>query len=82
MIEMKAQIALDLVPLVKHLYKGGVLAVNGHDGTVHMTKELFHDTFPEVKAQAYGYGDYPFRFSTFVNGVEFFALSETEEVQG
>jgi hypothetical protein len=82
MVEYKAIIAGDLVPLMKHLYKGGVLAVNGHDGSVHMTVELFHKTFPAIEAEETGYGDYPFRFEAVVDGVMFFALSETGEVQG
>lgn len=82
MIEYKAIIARDLVPLVRHLYKGGVLAVNGHDGSVHMTRELFHATFPEV-TEPFEREDevYPYLFSVTVDGVEFFCLSKKGELE-
>lgn len=82
MIEYKAIIARDLVPLVRHLYKGGVLAVNGHDGSVHMTRELFHATFPEV-TEPFEREDavYPYLFSVTVDGVKFFCLSEKGELE-
>lgn len=79
MENIKAQIALDLVPLLKHLYNGGIIGIYptfGEAGQIQMTEKAFFETFPEVKADPYDYGDYPWRFSTFVNGVEFFALSE------
>ena len=76
MIEMKAQIAHDLVPLMKHLYKGGILAVNGGEGTVHMTESFFHEVFPDVRvAMPRPSEEYPFEWATWVEGVKFFALS-------
>ena len=78
MIETKAQIALDLVPLMKHLYRGGVLAVNGGTGDVHMTEEFFHEVFPDVLvAMPRASAEYPFKWAVWVEGVEFFALSTT-----
>lgn len=78
MIETKAQIALDLVPLMKHLYRGGVLAVNGGTGDVHMTEEFFHEVFPDVLvAMPRASEEYPFEWAAWVDHVKFFALSET-----
>lgn len=76
MIETKAQIALDLVPLVKHLYKGGVIGINGADGSVHLTESFFHEVFPDVLvAMPRASAEYPFKWAVWVEGVEFFALS-------
>lgn len=78
MIETKAQIALDLVPLVKHLYKGGVIGINGADGSVHLTESFFHEVFSDVLvAMPRESAEYPFKWAVWVEGVEFFALSTT-----
>lgn len=78
MIETKAQIALDLVPLMRFLYKGGVTAIYGGDGTVQLTEELFHKVFPDVKVAVPRASEvYPFAWKETVEGVEFFALSAT-----
>lgn len=76
MIEMKAQIAHDLVPLMKHLYEGGILSVYGGDGSVHMTESCFHKVFPDIMvAMPRPSEEYPFEWAAWVDGVYFFALS-------
>lgn len=81
MIEMKAQIAHDLVPLMKHLYEGGILSVYGGDGSVHMTESCFHKVFPEIKEPKERSGEYPFYWTATVDGVEFFALSRDGKLE-
>jgi hypothetical protein len=80
MENIKAQIALDLVPLLKHLYNGGIIGIYptfGAAGQIQMTEKAFFETFPEVDApEANPDSDFPFRWAETVNGVEFFALSE------
>lgn len=79
MVEYKAIIAGDLVPILRHLYEGGVIAVDGHAG-VHMTEKLFHATFPEVtKAGTRDSEVYPFEFSVTVDGVRFYCISDKAE---
>ena len=71
----KAQIAFALVPILKHLYSGGIIAVSGMTGEVHMTPAAFHETFPEITEREDRMSDqYPFIWKTTVEGVTFFAL--------
>ena len=79
MENIKAQIAFDLVPLMEHLYDGGILRV-GPDKEVHMTVEAFHEVFPEVREPIpRESAEYPWKWTETVEGVEFFALAETPE---
>lgn len=79
MIEMKAQLALDLVPLMEHLYAGGILRV-GPEKEVHMTVEAFHEAFPEVlEPMPRESEEYPWEWSMVVDGVKFFALAKKGE---
>lgn len=81
MENIKAQIALDLVPLLKHLYNGGIIGIYptfGEAGQIQMTEKCYHETFPEDTVPMPNPDiDYPFRWTTTVDGVEFFALSTT-----
>ena len=77
MIQTKAQIAYDLIPLVRHLNNGGVLQIDGRGGRIQLTEALYHDTFPEDKAPtSFPDSMFPFYWSTTINGVEFFAITE------
>ena len=49
MIETKVQIAADLLPLIRHLWKGGILSIGPYNNEVHMRSDLFRATFPDVK---------------------------------
>jgi len=83
MTELKAQIAFDLIPVVRHLYNGGVLLVDGATNRIHLSENLFHATFPEIKeAEGYDSDLYPWRYSVTIDGVEFFALSEVSRWDG
>lgn len=79
MVEYKAIIAGDLVPILRHLREGGVISVDSYAG-VHMTEELFHATFPEVNEAGHRESTvYPFEFSVTVDGVRFYCISEKAE---
>ena len=79
MKNIKAQIAFDLVPLMEHLYAGGILRV-GPEKEVHMTVEAFHEVFPEVREPIpRASAEFPWKWTQTVEGVEFFALAETPE---
>lgn len=83
MTETKVQIAVDLLPLFQHLYKGGVLSIGPGD-EVHLRPALFHGAFPEVeKAIPRKDSVYPWQFVKFVTiggrTIRFFALSERED---
>ena len=82
MLEYKAQVAFDLVPLMEYLYDGGrgVLDISGD--SVHLAPLFFHEVFPEIiSAVPNGSTEYPFRWTRTVEHegrkVEFFALSKT-----
>lgn len=80
MENIKAQIALDLVPLLKHLYNGGIIGIYptfGEAGQIQMTEKAFCETFPYSFPQPNRDSDYPWKWTKTVEGVEFFALSET-----
>lgn len=80
MENIKAQIALDLVPLLKHLYNGGIIGIYptfGEAGQIQMTEKTFCETFPDAIPQPNRDSDYPWKWTKTVKGVEFFALSET-----
>lgn len=81
MTNFKAQIAFDLIPILRHLYDGGIIGVylehNGHRGSVQMTVATYRETFPEDTAPVPNPdSDYPWRWTETVEGVEFFALAE------
>lgn len=77
MENIKAQIAFDLVPVIRHLYEGGITAVNGSAGTIHMTEDLFHEVFPNItEPKNRDSREYPYEWETTVEGVKFFALSK------
>ena len=79
MVEHKAIIAGDLVTILKHLYKGGVISVDPFAG-VHMTEKLFHETFPEIReAGPRASAVYPFEYRVTVDGVNYYCISETNE---
>lgn len=79
MENIKAQIAFDLVPLMKHLYDGGILSV-GPGEEIHMTVKAFHEVFPDVLVPTPRESDeYPFEWAACVEGVKFFALEKTPE---
>ena len=46
MIETKVQIAADLLPLIQHLWKGGVLSIGTYSNSIHLQDTLFHETLP------------------------------------
>lgn len=81
MENIKAKIAFDLIPILRHLYDGGVIGVylehNGNRGAAQMSVECYHETFPEdTVPMPNPDSDYPWRWTTTVEGVEFFALAE------
>lgn len=80
MTNFKAQIAFDLVPIMKHLYDGGIIGIYpsfGEHGQIQMDTECFRETFPAVEAPVPNPdSDYPWRWTETVEGVEFFALAE------
>lgn len=79
MIEMKAQIALDLVPLMKRLYRSGIIHI-GPEDAVHMTVEAFREVFPEVlEPMPRESVEYPWEWSMVVDGVKFFALDKAKD---
>lgn len=66
--------AIALEPIMKKMYKAGVIAVNGSGG-VHMEEEAFRETFPEYDVYHRG-GDYKeYELYTSVDGVRVFCLS-------
>lgn len=83
MENIKAQIAFDLMPLMAHLYDGGIIGIYptfGKGGQIQMTVEAFCETFPGTEPNENPNNkDYPWRWSAMVKGVEFFALAETPE---
>lgn len=82
MENIKAQIAFDLMPLMAHLYGGGIIGIYptfGKGGQIQMTVEAFCETFPDMEPNEDSNSDYPWRWSAMVKGVEFFALAETPE---
>lgn len=77
MIETKAILAFDLMPLMRYLYRGGVLAVDALTNKIQLTVAMYRATFPDDKIPTHtGDNDYPFRWTTTIDGVEFFALAE------
>ena len=79
MIEMKAQLALDLVPIMNRLYDGGILRV-GPGKEVQMTEKAFHEVFPDVLVPMPRESEeYPFAWAGLVEGVKFFALAKKGE---
>ena len=82
MIETKVQIAADLLPLMHHLWKGGVISVNGYSNDIHLQCPLFHETFPEVLTPVAQRNDgyYEFEKTETIDGreIRFFCLSEKE----
>lgn len=86
MINYKAQIALDLVPVLGYLQEGGIIAINPsyiRGPSVQMRKDTFRETFPEVDTPEDNPGSiYPYIWRAKVNGVEFFALAEGNDGLG
>lgn len=81
MENIKAQIAFDLIPILRHLYDGGVIGVylehNGNRGAVQMTVPVYHETFPEdTVPMPNPDSTWAYRWTTTIEGVEFFALAE------
>ena len=82
MIETKVQIAADLLPLIRHLWQGGVLAIGPYNNEVHMRTDLFRATFPDVKTPVAKHDENNWLYQTMVNidgvSVRFFCLNEKE----
>jgi hypothetical protein len=66
------KISAELSPLVRYLYKMGVLAVNGHEQTVHLTRECFEETFPTFEVE--NYDEHTEYHVGYYAGIKFFAL--------
>lgn len=82
MENIKAQIAFDLMPLMRLLNKGGIMFLyptGGTGGQVQMTVKAFCETFPDAIPQPNRDSDYPWKWTQTVEGVEFFALAENQE---
>ena len=82
MIETKVQIAADLLPLIQHLWKGGVLSIGTYSNSIHLQDTLFHETFPDVltpvERRTDGY--WAFEKKEIIDGreIRFYCLSEKE----
>ena len=81
MIETKVLIAADLIPLISHLWKGGVLGI-GPGNDIHLRDTLFHETFPEAKWPTIQVENGDWVFERYVNidgkNIRFFCLHEKE----
>ena len=79
MTNIKAQIAFDLMPLMRHLYAGGILQIDGQTGTILLREKTYHEVFPEDHTPQPNHPSsvYPWRWSTTIDGVEIYALSDT-----
>jgi len=83
MIETKVQIAADLLPLIRHLWKGGILSIGPYQNEVHLRDWYFHETFPEVVNPAGKHDEKNWTFEKTVNiegtDVRFYCLHEKED---
>lgn len=83
MIETKVQIAADLLPLIRHLWKGGVISIGTYSNEIHLKNTLFHETFPEVLTPVTRRNDgyFVFEKTETIDGreIRFFCLSEKED---
>ena len=82
MIETKVQIAADLLPLIQHLWRGGVLSINGNRDAIHLEDKLFHEAFPDVLTPVTKRKDGDWEFETVVNidgrDIRFYCLHDSE----
>lgn len=83
MIETKVQIAADLLPLIQHLWKGGVLSIGTYSNSIHLQDTLFHETFPDVLTPVDQRKDgyWEFEKKEIIDGreIRFYCLSEKED---
>ena len=83
MIETKVQIAADLLPLIRHLWKGGILSIGPYSNEVHLRSDAFHETFPEVVKPVglHTNGDWVYEKFVDIDGtsVRFFCLNGKED---
>ena len=82
MENIKAQIAFDLMPLMRLLHKGGIMMIyptGGTGGQIQMTVKAFCETFPDAIPLPNRDSDYQWKWTETVEGVEFFALAEKPE---
>lgn len=83
MIETKVQIAADLLPLMHHLWQGGVLSIGTYNNDIHLHDPLFHETFPDVLTPVRQRNDglWEFEKKEIIDGreIRFYCLSEKEE---
>lgn len=83
MENIKAKIAYDLMPLMRHLYDGGIIGFypkSGDRGQIQMVVKCFRETFPAVAEPVPNpASNFPWKWTETVEGVEFFALSKMKE---
>lgn len=76
MNEGKVKIAVDLVPIIKMLYKAGIIDIDGRTQEVHCTPEFFDEAFPMYDIVPRDSEVYPNKKVAKYDGISFFSLIE------
>lgn len=83
MVDITLACAEAIQPMVKYLYKEGIICIHGNDNEIHCTREFFFSAFKDYKTKDNRYEtDYVEVYHEDDEGIHWFCLIEKEKKDG